>query len=87
MTAIMPAPERDGRAAGRAGFTRVLHAEWVKFRTVRSWVIGMMAAAVLMDLVGLFAGGNSNISCGKAARPRRARPARHRSRPGRAGKP
>jgi len=41
-----------------------LRAEWTKFRTVRGWVIGMIAAAVLIDLAGLFAAGNSNTSCG-----------------------
>ncbi len=64
MTTIMTAPGRGERPAGHGGFGRVLRAEWVKFRTVRGWVIGMIAAAVLMDLVGLFAGGNSRISCG-----------------------
>jgi ABC-type transport system involved in multi-copper enzyme maturation permease subunit len=36
-----------------AGFGSVLRAEWTKFRTVRGWVIGMIVAAVVMDLFGL----------------------------------
>ncbi len=58
-TARRPAP-----APGRpAGFGRVLHAEWTKFRTVRGWVTGIVVAAVLMDLVGLFAAGSAQIAC------------------------
>ncbi|WP_206797867.1 hypothetical protein [Amycolatopsis sp. MtRt-6] len=33
----------------------VLHAEWTKFRTVRGWAAGLMAAA-LMVVVALLAG-------------------------------
>jgi ABC-type transport system involved in multi-copper enzyme maturation permease subunit len=55
------APPR--RAPARpAGFGRVLHAEWTKFRTVRGWVIGIVVAAVVMDLLGLFAS-SANIAC------------------------
>jgi ABC-type transport system involved in multi-copper enzyme maturation permease subunit len=57
-------PQRSARPAGHAGFGPVLHAEWTKFRTVRGWVIAMIATVVLMDLIGLFAAGNSNTSCG-----------------------
>jgi hypothetical protein len=48
------------------GFAAVLRAEWTKFRTVRGWVTGMIVAAVLIDLVGLVAAGNSTNSCGGA---------------------
>jgi ABC-type transport system involved in multi-copper enzyme maturation permease subunit len=57
-------PSRLDRQTERDGFARVLRAEWTKFRTVRGWVIGMVVAAVLIDLVGLFAAGQSNIACG-----------------------
>ena len=53
-----PAPVEHRR------FLRVLHAEWTKFRTLRGWVVAVLLAAVLMDLVGLFAAGNATISCG-----------------------
>nr|MDT0667683.1 hypothetical protein [Micromonospora sp. DSM 115978] len=62
MTILTPAPHQpdssgrpDPRAVepGRNGFARLLHAEWTKFRTVRGWVIGMLAAAVVFVLVGL----------------------------------
>jgi hypothetical protein len=43
---------RHHRAAGdRAGFTRLLHAEWTKFRTVRGWVIALCAVAVVFVLL------------------------------------
>ena len=48
---------------GPDGFGRILRAEWIKFRTVRGWVIAVVIAVVLMDLVGLFAAGQANISC------------------------
>jgi ABC-type transport system involved in multi-copper enzyme maturation permease subunit len=57
-------PSRLDRKAERDGFARVLRAEWTKFRTVRGWVIGMVVAAALIDVVGLFAAGQSNIACG-----------------------
>jgi ABC-type transport system involved in multi-copper enzyme maturation permease subunit len=50
--------------AGRAGFGWLLRSEWTKFRTVRGWVIGMIIAAILTVLLGLFAAGNNNTACG-----------------------
>ena len=40
--------------------SRVLHAEWTKFRTVRAWVTGTVVAAALVVLVALLAGLSSN---------------------------
>jgi ABC-type transport system involved in multi-copper enzyme maturation permease subunit len=64
MTATIARP-RPGRREDddRDGFGRILRAEWTKFRTVRGWVIALVIAAVLMDLVGLFAGGEANVIC------------------------
>jgi ABC-type transport system involved in multi-copper enzyme maturation permease subunit len=47
---------------GRDGFTRTLRAEWVKFRTVRGWVIGMILAALAVVALGL--GPSGQGSCG-----------------------
>ena len=63
MTAAIARPRPGRREDERDGFGRLLRAEWTKFRTVRGWVTAVVIAAVLMDLVGLFAGGQSNISC------------------------
>ena len=63
MTATIARSRPGRREDERDGFGPILRAEWTKFRTVRGWVIAVVIAAVLMDLVGLFAGGQSNISC------------------------
>ncbi|MFB6840556.1 hypothetical protein [Streptomyces sp. NPDC056361] len=34
-------------------FARLIHAEWTKFRTVRGWVLGIVAAALATVVVGL----------------------------------
>ena len=52
-----------GPDGGRAGLGQLVHAEWTKFRTVRGWVIGMIVAAVLTMLVGVFAAANASIGC------------------------
>ncbi|HUB40894.1 MAG TPA: ABC transporter permease subunit [Streptosporangiaceae bacterium] len=46
-------PYRPPEEAGRDGFTQLLHAEWTKFRTLRGWVIAVLVAALLIDVVGL----------------------------------
>jgi ABC-type transport system involved in multi-copper enzyme maturation permease subunit len=59
-------PRAARRAAGNAGapFGHVIRAEWIKFRSVRGWVIGMIVAVLLILLVGIFAAGNASIGCG-----------------------
>ena len=46
--------------AGRDGFPQLLRAEWTKFRTVRGWVAGMVAAALMVVLVAVLAGISSD---------------------------
>jgi ABC-type transport system involved in multi-copper enzyme maturation permease subunit len=43
-------PYRSGQQAGHDGFAQVLRAEWTKFRTMRGWVIAMIAAAIATAL-------------------------------------
>jgi ABC-type transport system involved in multi-copper enzyme maturation permease subunit len=69
MTTLTTTPQRAGRPPGREGFGPLVRAEWTKFRTVRGWVIGMVVAIALMDLVGLFAAGQANISCSNGPGP------------------
>jgi ABC-type transport system involved in multi-copper enzyme maturation permease subunit len=60
----VPRPEvgsGDGPRGG--GFGSLLRAEWIKFRSVRGWVIGMILAALLTVFLGVFAAANSNIGC------------------------
>src|SRR5258708_33078633 len=52
-----------GRVAGGTGFGGLLRAEWVKFRSVRGWMVGMVLAALLMAFIGVFAAANANIGC------------------------
>ncbi len=49
-------PVRGTRMSGRDGFAQVLRSEWVKFRTVRGWVVGLVLAAVLTAGVSLALG-------------------------------
>jgi hypothetical protein len=52
-------PYRSAQRPGRDGFPQLLHAEWTKFRTVRGWVTGMVAAALMVALIALLAGASS----------------------------
>jgi ABC-type transport system involved in multi-copper enzyme maturation permease subunit len=54
------APYRSGQQAGRNGFPQLLRAEWTKFRTVRGWVAGLVAAALMVVLVAVLAGISSD---------------------------
>jgi ABC-type transport system involved in multi-copper enzyme maturation permease subunit len=51
----------DGPRGG--GFGSLLRAEWIKFRSVRGWVIGMILAALLTIFLGVFAAANASIGC------------------------
>jgi ABC-type transport system involved in multi-copper enzyme maturation permease subunit len=66
MTAGMITPYRSTQQATRDGFAQVLRAEWIKFRTVRGWLIGLLVGAVVMVLLGVFAAGASSIACSPA---------------------
>ena len=46
-------PYRSDLPIGRDHFAQLLRAEWTKFRSVRGWVIGMAAAAVVTVLVSM----------------------------------
>ncbi len=71
MTTI--APYRAPQRAGRDGFWQLVHAEWTKFRTVRGWVIAVIAAVVLIDVLGLLlvddGANNCSGSCGTSHVP------------------
>jgi ABC-type transport system involved in multi-copper enzyme maturation permease subunit len=64
MTAI--AHYRSRVHNSRDGFAQLLHAEWTKFRTVRGWIIGMIVAALVTVLLGLFTAAGTSSSCGQA---------------------
>jgi ABC-type transport system involved in multi-copper enzyme maturation permease subunit len=60
MTAVGYRPEVH---AGPDGFGQVLKAEWVKFRTVRGWVIAMIVAVLAIVALGL--GPSMRGTCGQ----------------------
>jgi ABC-type transport system involved in multi-copper enzyme maturation permease subunit len=58
------APSRPTIKPERGRFRSSIWAEWVKFRTVRGWLIGLLAAAVLcVAFTFLVANGNNEGSC------------------------
>jgi len=57
-----PGAEPGDGSAG-FGFGSLLRAEWIKFRSVRGWVIGMILAAILITFLDVFAGANASIGC------------------------
>ncbi len=48
------APYRTPQQLGGDGFLQLVHAEWTKLRTVRGWVVALITAALLIDVLGLF---------------------------------
>lgn len=56
-------PYRSDMRAGRDGFAQLLQAEWTKFRTVRGWVIGMVAAALVMVLLSVLSAAGDRPNC------------------------
>jgi ABC-type transport system involved in multi-copper enzyme maturation permease subunit len=67
VTAGTTTPYRSDLRPGHDGFTRLLRAEWTKFRTVRGWVIGMLVAGLVTVLIGLFGVVGSSGSCNVSA--------------------
>jgi hypothetical protein len=60
----VPRPEAEPGNGPRGGvFGSLLRAEWIKFRSVRGWVIGMILAGLLTIFLGVFAAANSSIGC------------------------
>jgi ABC-type transport system involved in multi-copper enzyme maturation permease subunit len=61
-------PYRPPQQAGRYGFVQLMHAEWTKFRTLRGWVIAIVIAAVLIDVVAvLIPRGDTQCTAGSGA--------------------
>jgi ABC-type transport system involved in multi-copper enzyme maturation permease subunit len=63
MTLGTVTPYRSELRSADGGFADVLRAEWTKFRSVRGWVIGMLAAALATVLLGLLTGAQGAGSC------------------------
>ena len=67
MTTTAVTARAPGTRAGHSGFGRLLRAEWVKFRTVRGWVIGMLVALLVTAGVALL----DHSACGGTVVARR----------------
>jgi ABC-type transport system involved in multi-copper enzyme maturation permease subunit len=65
------APYRSPRPPGRDGFLQLLHAEWTKFRTVRGWVVGTAAGALMIVVMAALTGelSHSRICLGTSGGP------------------
>jgi ABC-type transport system involved in multi-copper enzyme maturation permease subunit len=61
-----PRPDEDG-PAGHGSFGQVLRAEWTKFRTVRGWVIGVIAAPLVTVGLGYLV--SSGMMCSEGPHP------------------
>jgi ABC-type transport system involved in multi-copper enzyme maturation permease subunit len=57
---------RPPQQTGRESFAQSLHAEWTKFRTLRGWVIAVVIAAVLIDVVAVLAP-RGDTQCGSGS--------------------
>ena len=62
-------PYRSGQRPGRDDFPHLLRSEWTKFRTVRGWVIAMVAAAVLTALAVVALAGAASGGQNAGAKP------------------
>jgi ABC-type transport system involved in multi-copper enzyme maturation permease subunit len=60
----VPRPDAGlGEGHRGSGFGSLLRAEWIKFRSVRGWVIGMILGTLLIIFLGAFVGANAGIGC------------------------
>jgi ABC-2 family transporter protein len=62
-------PYRSDQQPGRDDFPHLLRSEWTKFRSVRGWVIAMIAAALLIVLAVVAIASTANGKQNPAAHP------------------
>lgn len=65
----MTTPYRSGSPEGRAGLASLVRAEWTKFRTVRGWVLGLVAVTLVTVLVSVLASSGSVPGRGSGGPP------------------
>jgi ABC-type transport system involved in multi-copper enzyme maturation permease subunit len=56
-------PYRSRVTGARDGFAQLLHAEWIKFRTVRGWIITLLVAVLVMVAIGLLSAAGTSSGC------------------------
>jgi len=69
MSTGMVTPYRSGQRPGRDDFPHLLRSEWTKFRSVRGWLIAMVAAALLSAVAVVALAGVSNGRQNAGAHP------------------
>jgi hypothetical protein len=69
MSTATMTPYRSGQQPGPDDFPHLLWAEWTKFRSVRGWVIAMIAATVLTAVAVVALAGTANAGRNPAANP------------------
>jgi hypothetical protein len=69
MTTPTITPYRSGQRPGHDGFGQLLRAEWAKFRTVRGWVLSLVAAALVAAAATVAPAAVSNGKTIPAANP------------------
>jgi len=62
-------PYRSGQRPGRDDFPHLLWSEWTKFRSVRGWLIAMIAATVLTAVAVVALAGTANGGQNAGATP------------------
>ncbi len=60
-------PYRTSQRSVSDSFARLVHAEWTKFRTLRGWVLAVIAAVVLIDVFGLLVVNSGGIQCSQGS--------------------
>ncbi len=65
MTATTTVTACQAAGPARPGFGQLLRAEWIKFRTVRGWVVGMLVATLLTAGIALL----DHSTCGGTVTP------------------
>jgi ABC-2 family transporter protein len=64
---IATQPYRSSVPVGRDSFALLVHAEFTKLRTVRGWVVGLIAGALLIVGIGWLSAAGSHSSCQAAS--------------------
>jgi len=63
MTTTTMTPTRPQVRAGRGHLAPLLRAEWIKFRTVRGWIIALIAGALVTVVWGLLVANGGDTTC------------------------
>jgi hypothetical protein len=60
-------PQRSRRDDDRDSFARLVWAEWTKLRTVRAWLVALIAAAIAMTVFSVLSASGERRNCGGTA--------------------